>query len=547
MPDFDIDIAARLRSIRAVPGALRSNSRAYFQASIRFVSNSFRHPGVGRRAPGDPPGQVWRGSVLASPVGRIPARYFLIPVAWFLISLSNVPPATGPASLLGSQAPQREGGRDRRGIVETFQTDVPERPYDIVLGNPTAKSVTASVLAYLPTEGYIEFGLRRGDYPSRSTNVRLEPGKPRELILDGLAANSRYFYRWRSRARPEGEFGASDEFTFRTGRTDGESFVFTVQADSHLDGRTDPRLYEASLRNARAANPDFHIDLGDTFMTDKRRADHRQSLPQYLAQRHYFGLIGNVAPVFLVSGNHDGEGKRRGAMGNWARQQRRTYFATPSDGADDKGNYYAWEWGDALFVALDPFWETTRGRPADGYWARTLGEAQFRWLARTLRTSSARFKFVFIHHLVGGINQAARGGVSAAGLFEWGGRGLNGDYEFDDRRPGWEQPIHQLLVDTGVTIVFHGHDHVFAKEELDGVVYMLVPQPGLNRYSAPRSLDGGYESADVVGGPGHVRVSVSADAAHVELVQTRREGTEPGNGQTVYAYQARPRCGGDCR
>ena len=475
------------------------------------------------------------------------ARYFSISSAWFLISVSVAATAPWPASLLGAQAPQREGGRDRRGIVETFRTDVPERPYDIVLGNPTDESVTASVLAYSPTEGYIEFGLQRGDYPSQSTHVRLEAGKPRELILDGLVANSRYFYRWRSRADPERGFDASDEFTFRTGRAQGESFVFTVQACSHLDGRTDPRLYETSLRNARAANPDFHIDLGDTFMTDKRRTDYRQSLPQYIAQRHYFGLIGNVAPVFLVSGNHDGEGKRRGAMGAWARQQRRTFFATPSDGTDDQGNHYAWEWGDALFVALDPFWETTRGRPADGYWARTLGETQFRWLARTLRTSSARFKFVFIHHLVGGINQAARGGVSAAGLFEWGGKGLDGDYEFDGRRPGWEQPIHQLLVDTGVTIVFHGHDHVFAKEELDGIVYLLVPQPGLDRYSAPRSVEGGYENADVVGGPGHVRVSVSADTALVELVQTRRAGTEHGNGQTVYTYEARSRCRGDCR
>ena len=547
MRDSSTDSAHRSQSIQTIPTAPRSSLWACFQAAIRFATNSCRCPGTGQQPPGGPLRQVRPDVAIVRKVGCVPAGHSWISGAWILISVSLALTAPWSGNRLGAQALQQEGGRDRRGIVETFRTDVPARPYDIVLGNPTGKSVTASVLAYLPTEGYIEYGLQRGDYPSRSTHVRLEPGKPQELILDGLVANSRYFYRWRSRTGPEGAVDASDELSFRTGRAQGEPFVFTVQADSHLDGRTDPRLYEASVRNARTANPDFHIDLGDTFMTDKRRADYRESLPQYLAQRHYFGLIGNVAPVFLVSGNHDGEGRHRGALGAWARQQRRTYFATPSDGADDQGNYYAWEWGDALFVVLDPFWETPRGRSEDGFWARTLGEAQFRWLARRLRTSSARFKFVFIHHLVGGINQAARGGVSAAGLFEWGGQGLGGNYEFDDRRPGWEQPIHQLLVDTGVTIVFHGHDHVFAKEELDGIVYLLVPQPGLDRYSAPRSLDGDYGDADVVGGPGHVRVSVSPEAALVELVQTRREGTEHGNGKTVYAFQAHPRCPDDCR
>ena len=476
----------------------------------------------------------------------------LVLAAWSLTNVAALSPSpqARSASFLMAQVAQRgerAGGRGRRETLDAFRTQVPQRPYDIVLGNPTDTSVTASILAYSPLEGYIEYGTRQGEHVGRSDTVRLEQGVPTEIVLDSLAPNSQYFYRWHGRNNSAKAFRASDEFTFRTGRPQGDTFVFTVQSDSHLDARTDPRLYEASLRNARAAAPDFHIDLGDTFMTDKRRSDYRASLPQYLAQRYYFGLIGTVAPVFLVSGNHDGEGSRRGAMGGWAREQRDTYFATPSDGAAHRGNYYSWEWGDALFVALDPFWATARVRPGSSLWARTLGEDQFRWLAMTLRSSKARFKFVFLHHLVGGINQAARGGVSAAGLFEWGGRSLEGAYEFDDRRPGWGQPIHQLLVETGVTIVFHGHDHVFAKEDLDGIVHLLVPQPGLDRYGPPRVVDGQYEHGDVVGGPGHVRVTVSPEAALVELVQSRREGVEGGNGRTTYSFGAAPNCTGDCQ
>ena len=414
---------------------------------------------------------------------------------------------------------------------------MPHRAYDIVLGNPTGISVTASILAYAPLEGYFEYGTRRRDYEWRTGPVRLEAGTPREVELKGLEPDTQHFYRWVYRQHPADPFQRSPEYGFRAGRAPGSGFTFTVQADSHLDSRTDTRLYEASLRDAAAAGTDFHVDLGDTFMTGKRRADFREALPQYLAQRYYFGQIGRAAPVFLVSGNHDGEGRRRGAMGEWSRRQRDVYFATPSDGETGKGNYYYWEWGNALFVVLDPFWETGRG----GYWARTLGEDQYRWLAARLGESRARFKFVFVHHLVGGANQAARGGVAAAHLFEWGGHGLDGAYEFDSRRPGWARPIHRLLVETGVTVVFHGHDHMFAKEELDGVVYLLVPQPGLHRYAAPRDSSSLYAQGDVVGGPGHVRVRVAPEGALVELVQARLDGDRPAGGRVAYSFRVGPR------
>lgn len=476
----------------------------------------------------------------------VAVRCCLVLVGWSIADSTGLTQFShSPSAMhLRAQSSQRDdqgGRRARRGPSDTFRTDVPRRPFDIVLGSPTRSSVTASIVAYSPLEGHFEFGDRPGKYAERTGPVRLVPGVPAEVILGGLAPDAQYFYRWIGRASTEAEYDASDEFSFRTGRAKGDTYVFTVQSDSHLDGRTDTRLYEASLRNAKAADPDFHIDLGDTFMTDKRRADYRNALPQYVAQRYYFGLIGTVAPVFLVSGNHDGEGLRRGAMGEWAREQRDLYFATPSDGVSGRGNYYSWEWGDALLVALDPFWETERVRRGGDYWSRTLGENQFRWLAQTLRSSGARFKFVFVHHLVGGVNQAARGGAAAAGLFEWGGRSLQGAYEFDRRRPGWGKPIHQMLVEAGVDVVFHGHDHVFAREVLDGIVYLLVPQPGLDRYGVPRDINGLYEHADVVGGPGHVRVTVSPDAAIVELVQSRLGGVEGTNGRTAYSFRVQPK------
>lgn len=162
-------------------------------------------------------------------------------------------------------------------------------------------------------------------------------------------------------------------------------------------------------------------------------------------------------------------------------------------------------------------------------------------MRQTLEGSDAKFKFVFIHHLVGGKDQAVRGGVAAAPLCEWGGKNLDGLDQFDEQRPGWGKPIHSVLVDTGVSILFHGHDHLYAREELDGVIYQLVPQPGLDRYGASRSVEEyGYLDGVVIGGPGILRVGVSADQASLDLVRPHVDG-RGNNGEVVHSYDVSPR------
>jgi hypothetical protein len=185
-------------------------------------------------------------------------------------------------------------------------------------------------------------------------------------------------------------------------------------------------------------------------------------------------------------------------------------------------DYYAWEWGSALFVVLDPFWFTTE-RKAEDNWSMTLGEAQYRWLTKTLTESKAPFKFVFIHHLVGGLGRDVRGGVAPAPYMEWGGKNADGSDDFAQHRPGWELPIHSLLVKTGVDIVFHGHDHLYAKEELDGVIYQEVPQPGHPTGGTRSAEEYGYTGV-IFGSSGHLRVSVAPKETVVEYVRTAVPG-----------------------
>jgi hypothetical protein len=441
-----------------------------------------------------------------------------------------------------------------------FVTDVPAHRYDLILGRPTRDSVTLSVLAYRELRATIVYG-EAADKLTASVPARtFARDQPEEIVLRGLKSNTRYFYQFRPESGDEAAVSAV--YSFSTARARGAAFTFTVQSDSHLDFGTDPDVYSKSLANALAAGPDFHFDLGDTFMTDKRN-DFHDALPQYLAQRYYLGLIGRGAPVFLALGNHDGEEiKRRGngadAMAIWSNAMRKKYFLNPVPDGFYSGNpvphpsagmlqdYYAFEWGDALFVVLDPYWfSTSGGRDADN-WGRTLGRPQYDWLKRTLETSPAPYKFLFLHNLVGGESREGRGGAEASQFFEWGGHELDGRDTFAAHRPGWGIPIHDLLVRSGVSIVFHGHDHFYDRQERDGVVYQLVPQPGHARADDVRSAEEyGYKSGVIQGASGILRVSVAPPGATVEYVRAypanaERDGRKTGTVTHRYVVSPSP-------
>ena len=455
---------------------------------------------------------------------------------------------------------QRQSGQGTRGrgyaALETgFRTEVPARPFDIVLVRPTETSVTLSVLSHTDAEAQVEYVADTGGTAQRTPTVRLAGGEPALVELSGLRPDTSWSYRLHHRGTDSkaNEFAAGDWCSFHTRRDTGSSFTFTIQADSHLDSGVSPAVYERTLANALADRPDFHVDLGDTFMTGKR-PDFHEALPQYLAQRYYFGTLCHSAPLFQILGNHDGEegtgGRGADEIAGWSFAQRTRWFPGPLTGAGDtamysgrtewrdgKGsNYFAFEWGDALFCMLDPFWPTEGRRRGgggqggseneftDASWGLTLGREQYDWLAQRLASSKAPWKFVFIHHLVGGRGNARRGGVESAPYFEWGGRNADGSDGFARNRPGWPVPVHQLLVKHGVDVVFHGHDHLYVQNQLDGIVYQCVPQPGNARGNTRSAAEYGYTSGTILGSPGHLRVQVAPDAVRVALVRSVVEG-----------------------
>jgi hypothetical protein len=440
-----------------------------------------------------------------------------------------------------------------------------------LLGQPTDHSVTLNVMSLLTLQAYVQYGVVSNLY-SNSTPVESHTGgTPFEVVLDGLSADTEYFYRLRYRGPGEMAFELGPERRFHTQRPPGEAFFFTVQSDSHewevTRQGTDPGLCRRALKNIAADNPDFHIDLGDTFGCENYSGrdvlDFQEAVDRHLFLRPFLDLVSHSAPLFMAIGNHEGEQGWRldGTPNNvavWATNARKSVYPLPAPDAFYSGNtdsfpyvglredYYAWQWGDALFVVLDPYWYTITkphdagGTPGSGdNWHWTLGFKQYNWLRYTLSHSSATFKFVFAHQVTGGADCYGRGGIEAAshalgghGSFEWGGENLSGEYQFDLKRPGWGLPVHEIMAQYGVTIFFHGHDHVFAQEELDNVTYQECPRPNDSMYGCGLFP---YVYGNKVNNSGHLRVHVSPAEVTVDYVRTFLRGNGV-NGEVAYSY-----------
>jgi hypothetical protein len=343
--------------------------------------------------------------------------------------------------------------RGSNSTTRNLAVTVPGPQLNVVLGRPTNTSIAASVLADAGTDAYLECGTSPGTYAGQGPVGSSVAGEPIALTIDGLRPNARYYYRVRYRLRGETDYRADPEHSFQTQRAAGTTFSFGVQGDSHpeREGKMfSAELYALNMRNVAGRQPDFYVGLGDDFSLDKlidRNALTEQGVNEiYRGQRDFFGIVGHSTPVFLVNGNHEEAAayllsdRYRTPYSQapiYAGRTRVAYFALPAtdgfyttDTAEAGGvglirDYYAWEWGDALFVVIDPYWHSPvpvdQGVPGvdppSDPWEITMGDAQYAWFKNVLETSRAKYKFVFEHHVLG----SGRGAAALVHTYEWGG------------------------------------------------------------------------------------------------------------------------------
>jgi len=351
-----------------------------------------------------------------------------------------------------------------------------------------------------------------------------------EWSIGGLSAGTSYDYQI-SVLGPAGEVplfqGAAT-----TQRPAGAPFTFALVSDTHIGSdptytnQGDPATLETASAAIATAAPDFVVNLGD--MLDFHEYGFNAPPPDgsiardaYLNYRQTFGTTVANASHFLTIGGWDSEsGCNTLDEINRSRDQRLLYLPGPTpqtypEGGSPTQDYYAFTWGDALFVVLNVFTYTPTCHLLDSYpglpddWA--LGDAQLAWLQTTLAGSSARWKFLLIHHPVGG----NAGDASDSAYGRGGGRAA---------QVGQQAMVHALMRQYGVQIFFYGHDHVFTDMTVDDIHYSLPGSAGAIWFFTQDQT--GYTQDWEV--PGWGRVTVGPDMVHVQFLDL--------SGQILYEY-----------
>ncbi len=408
-------------------------------------------------------------------------------------------------------------------------------------GGAPSVDLLGAPLIFAPTHnGFdISVALRSGDPARLQARVReqgqatwTELGAPTstpaadlaEWTVSGLRPDRRYEYEIYT-DRPVYRSSVA------TARSPGTPFTFAMVSDTHIEPRDpippgiavagdDWGFDEATLLavsgDIAKSHPDFVLNLGDTldfhiFGFNRPPPDGTWTRLGYLDYRRMWSDTLGAVGHFPVIGNWDGEtGCFTQEEIKRSLDQRLLYNPGPRpdtypEGGGANRDYYAFTWGDALFIVLNVMTYTPTchelagnpGLPDD--W--TLGAAQLAWLERTLESATAKWRFTFIHHTVGG--KAGNDDNSAYG--RGGGQAA---------RVGEQAIVHDLLLRYGVQIFFYGHDHVFTDMVVDGVHYT---EPG--SAGAPwkfTTSETGY--TDYWPDSGHARVAVSPDRVQVDFV-----------------------------
>ena len=429
--------------------------------------------------------------------------------------------------------------------------------YTEVLGRPTDTTITMSILFDKSVNVYWEYGISSGSYTLNTPIYTTIADTPIEVVFNNLIANTKYYYRTKYKLVGTSMYINGAEHFFQTQRKPGSTFSFVVEADPHLDSNCTPEAYKITLQHMLSKKPDFIIDLGDNAMSDKLPViDKKSIVDRTLLFRNYFNELTHSVPLYVTLGNHEGESGwlpniNENSLPTMAALIRKTYFPNPFPNQFYSGNsvpepmvgirenYYAWEWGDALFIVIDPYMYT-KSKPE---WGWSLGLEQYNWLKKTLTNSKAKYKFLFSHQLVGGTGTDGRGGSEFVHLYEMGGRNTDSTYGFAANRPGWDKPVHYLLYDNKASIYFHGHDHLFAKQDKDGIVYQEVPQPSAKNLTTVTGTAYGYVNGILMPNRGYLYVTVSPDKAQVDYVKTylpTEENAIRKNGDIAYTYSIVP-------
>jgi len=238
---------------------------------------------------------------------------------------------------------------------------------------------------------------------------------------------------------------------------------FVVLGDNRAGDPACDAVYRKLIAAAMERKPDLIVNTGD-------QIDKPGNIEHW---KRFWEMSKIVAvPYFLTVGNHDIHPEVPGSEKIYTEQ------------VDLPGNelYYSFVAGNSLFIVLDSY--------IKGEDKKITGE-QFKWLETVLAGSTQTNKFIFVHHPL----------YPERGIGKHHGNSLDRYKEERDR-------LQALLVKHKVTTVFTGHEHLYLRKTIDGILHIITGGGGAPLYGK-----------DEVGGFYHfVAVTVDGDKVSAEVV-----------------------------
>lgn len=176
--------------------------------------------------------------LLSSCAPQLSSPQTLIPYIEPTLTSEPILPASAPTEKPRGQNPPQGQGSD---ASQSLDFEIPTHSYDVILGRPTANSITFSLLAYADQTLNISYGTTSGNYTSQTEPIPLKANIPQTFELSNLQPSTEYFY----------SINSGTENTFHTARAAGSTFTFTIQASANRLERQRPSLFADACQPTR--------------------------------------------------------------------------------------------------------------------------------------------------------------------------------------------------------------------------------------------------------------------------------------------------------
>jgi hypothetical protein len=258
------------------------------------------------------------------------------------------------------------------------------------------------------------------------------------IWIDGLTADTTVYYQAVS------DVMNSEVYHFKTEPEDGTPFKLVAMGDPQPIPGIEPEqseVFKDIITMVQNEEPHLVIMLGD-YVHDLSDTDESYNARGWGNYLNVTDRVGHYAPIYGVIGNHDTMSGEHYADG----------FLDAFQQYGGESTYFSFDYAGVHFALLDSEMPEFQGR---------ISGDQYDWLVDDLESTDKDIKFVIVHQPMFPVSAI--------------------DSSLDRNETEWNR-LQNLFEEENVTVFLAGHDHVFQRVTVNGVVYVTSAGAGPKLY-----------------------------------------------------------------